>query len=205
MIMAKPAHTMPRMRAEKLRGAPAGRGQSEDSRLLAGGKGQSRSWPVRGLTFPDTGVEQNAPGEPHGGRQGQRVLLLLFTVHLEPAKGAAGTEGGRERAAGTALPRPLAPLRPPRSWRCGPPGRAHLKRSSRYSITATTCTDSPTSSHSVLWKGCMNESSVLRGISCGWTGCQRPRPAHLGPPLAPRRPAPGPCPPSSPEWSGPGT
>lgn len=24
MIMAKPAHTMPRMRAEKLRGAPAG-------------------------------------------------------------------------------------------------------------------------------------------------------------------------------------
>lgn len=44
---------------------------------------------------------------------------------------------------------------------------AHLNRSSRYSITATTCTDSPTSSHSVLWNGCMNESRVLRGISWG--------------------------------------
>lgn len=42
---------------------------------------------------------------------------------------------------------------------------SHLKRSKRYNITATTCTERPTSNHSVLWKGCMNESRVLRGIS----------------------------------------
>lgn len=35
----------------------------------------------------------------------------LFT--LNRPKGLRGTEGRRERAAGTALPRPLAPLRPP--------------------------------------------------------------------------------------------
>lgn len=47
----------------------------------------------RSLTFPDAGVKQDAPGEPHGGGQGQRVLLLLLAVHLEPAEGAAGCRG----------------------------------------------------------------------------------------------------------------
>lgn len=50
MIMAKPAHTIPRMRAEKLRGAPAGRGRS------APGGGVERTgwvWVWRGLTFSD--------------------------------------------------------------------------------------------------------------------------------------------------------
>ena len=88
----------------------------------------------------------------------------LFT--LKRPKGLQGAEGGRERAGEAAAPRPR-PLRPPCRWMCPAPGRAHLKRSSRYNITATTCTDSPTRSHSVLWKGCMKESSVLLGISCG--------------------------------------
>lgn len=61
MIMAKPAHTMPRMRAEKLRGAPAGTGLSAPRQRRRGG-----TRPRRGLTFPDAGVEQDAPGEPHG-------------------------------------------------------------------------------------------------------------------------------------------
>ncbi|CAK7290681.1 hypothetical protein VULLAG_LOCUS1390 [Vulpes lagopus] len=94
----------------------------------------------------------------------------LFT--LNRPKGLRRAEDWRERAAGAALPRLLPALPSLRVEVSGPRGHAHLKRSSRYSITATTCTDSPTSSHSVLWKGCMNESSVLRGISWRGTGGQ---------------------------------
>lgn len=105
MIMAKPAHTMPKMRAEKLRGAPAGRGPSAPGRRT-GADGVGWAW--RGLTFSDAGVEQDAPGEPHGRRQGQRILFLLLTVHLEPAEGAAGCRG-RAGEGGQGSP----PRRPP--------------------------------------------------------------------------------------------
>lgn len=94
----------------------------------------------------------------------------------EPQPRAGGAENSpvrtSQRAAGLHLsktlwgPRgefpggPPCPLQP-----LGDPKCTHLNRSKRYNITATTCTDSPTSSQSVLWKGCMNESKVLRGIS----------------------------------------
>lgn len=123
MIMAKPAHTMPRMRAEKLRGAPASRG------LSAPGRREGAEWDAARarLTFPDTRVEQDAPGEPHGRRQGQRVFLLLFTVHLEPAEGAAGRRaraGEDGRGSPAPPPRPAPPR--PRRRRCPAGPRAAL-------------------------------------------------------------------------------
>lgn len=103
MIMAKPAQTMPRIRAEKLRGAPVGRdlGQFLESRECSpAGTGLN-------LTFSNARVEQDAPGEPHGRGQGQCILFLLLTVHLESAKGTAECkEKAGERAGEAALPSP---------------------------------------------------------------------------------------------------
>lgn len=103
MIMAKPAHTMPKIRAEKLRGAPVGR----DLRQFLESRECSDAGPGLNLTFPNARVEQDAPGEPHGRGQGQCILLLLLTVHLESAKGTAECkEKAGERAGEAALPSP---------------------------------------------------------------------------------------------------
>lgn len=118
MIMAKPAHTMPRMRAEKLLGAPEGRGLGQ---LLEAGMEQTGA--TCSLTFPDAGVEQDTPGEPHGRRQGQSILLLFLTVHLEPAKGAAGCRGqAGERAERQPCPSPV--------WFSPPPAPPKMRVSS---------------------------------------------------------------------------
>jgi hypothetical protein len=94
---------MPRIRAEKLRGAPVGRdlGQFLESWEC------SHPGPGLNLTFPNARVEQDAPGKPHGRGQGQCILLLLLAVHLKSAKGTAeGKEKAGERAGEAALPGP---------------------------------------------------------------------------------------------------
>lgn len=53
MIMAKPAHTMPRIRAEKLRGAPVGR----DLGRFLGTRECSQARPGFKLTFSNARVE----------------------------------------------------------------------------------------------------------------------------------------------------
>lgn len=113
MIMAKPAHTMPRIRAEKLRGAPVGR---DFGRFLKS-RECSHAGPGLNLTFPNARVEQDTPGEPHGRGQGQCILLLLLTVHLKSAKGTVEyKEKAGERAGEAALPSP-AQFCPPYTWR----------------------------------------------------------------------------------------
>lgn len=121
--------------------------------------------------FPHTQV----PGTPHihisqlsssqRGQEPQPRAGRVEKVGLAPMRAS-------QKAAGLCLsktlwaPRGWFPGAPPCPLQpLGYPKHTHLNRSKRYNITATTCTDSPTSSQSVLWKGCMNESKVLRGIS----------------------------------------
>lgn len=114
MIMAKPAHTMPRIRAEKLRGAPVGRDLGQ---LLESRECSHHTGPGLNLTFPNARVEQDAPGKPHGRGQGQCIFLLLLTVHLESAKGTAECkEKAGERTGEAALPGPTQ-FCPPYTWR----------------------------------------------------------------------------------------
>lgn len=106
MIMANPAHTMPRMRAEKLLGAPAGRGPS----ARGGRRGGTGPWP--GVASPSPMPElSRTPQENHIAEDrvsASSSSSSLFTLNrpkgLRGRKGRAG-EGGRG-----SLPRPSPAL-----------------------------------------------------------------------------------------------
>lgn len=97
MIMAKPAHTMPRIRAEKLRGAPVGR----DSGQLLLGRG--RTGQGLGIASPSPMPElSRTPQENHMAEDrvsASSSSSSLFT--LNRPKGLRGVDGrwerGRER------------------------------------------------------------------------------------------------------------
>lgn len=105
MIMAKPAHTIPRMRAEKLRGAPVG--------------GPSQRWHTVGLGPTDPGMASPSP-MPEFRRTPQENHMAedrvsassssssLFT--LNRPKGLRGAEGKWERAGEGRSGSPACPL-----------------------------------------------------------------------------------------------
>lgn len=73
IIMANPAHTMPRIRAEKLRGAPGQEGGTASrtdrkvplNHTLNTEEGHRGRIQRKGLTFSNARVQQNSPGKPH--------------------------------------------------------------------------------------------------------------------------------------------
>lgn len=89
MIIANPAHTIPRILAEKLLGAPA------DTQTVR----QMSSWAAEDLissevtlTFSYPRIQQYSPRKPHGRGQGEGIFFFFFTVDFKPSKWAADTE-----------------------------------------------------------------------------------------------------------------